>query len=92
MNYLLFVEKKDFELIQITLNDYPIPGIDFVGINDSVVLPPHLLLTTGMFADVKMKIEIKSFFKSIGYTGKFKLLKCLVHNQDLDDFELIPPY
>jgi hypothetical protein len=93
MNYCLFVEKKSFDLIEITLNDYPIPGMNTVIIDDADdVLPPHLLITTEVYSDVKVQAEIKVFLKNIGYRGRFKLLKPMTRTQVLDDFELVPPY
>ena len=92
MNYYLFVDPVKIHLIQVTLNDYPIPGVDVIGMKDCQLLPNYLLLTTDVFTDLEIKKEISSFFKSIGYTGKFKILKPVTYSENLVDFELVPPY
>jgi hypothetical protein len=82
MGYCLFVEKDSFELIQKVIKDYSIPGLDFtVSVDDCTILPPHFIITTKMFSDVKINDEIKKFFKCIGYIGTSSILKQLTHKQ-----------
>lgn len=91
MNYCLFIEHKFFHLIQNILNDYPIPDMICVAIDEADdVLPPHMLITTEIY-DANVYSKVNLFFKNIGYTGKFKLLKPMTRMQAIDDFELVPP-
>jgi hypothetical protein len=91
MIYYLFA--NSLNVISITLLDYPIQGIEIVGIEESDLLPLYLVVSTDIFGDKGVYEQFDTYLKNIGYDGNFKLLKPLSKNLALvDDFEIVPPF